>query len=57
MHDIRQCVSEEQEILAAGQTVSRFLLRIEGPEYTATGTVMLKLCRGEKKLTIFYRRT
>ena len=44
------CVSQKQEILATGQTVSIFLLQMEGREFTSTGTVTLKLRRGEKLL-------
>ena len=45
------CVSQKQEILATGQTVSKFLLQMEGREFTSTGTVTLKLRRGEKLLS------
>ena len=45
------CVSQKQESLATGQRVSKFLLQMEGREFTSTGTVTLKLCRGEKLLS------
>ena len=45
------CASPKREILATGQAVSKFLLQMEGREYTSTGTVTLELRRGEKLLT------
>lgn len=45
------CVSQEQQTLTTGQTVSKFLLQMEGREYSSTGTVTLKLHRGETLLT------
>ena len=46
-----QCLSTQTRTLATGQQVTEWLLQMAGREYTATGTVLLTLHRGDRTLT------